>query len=58
MAIRNDECGARSLVWIRHQPSELDVPGSNPGAPAKLVHCISMVKYISIHRLPSKCSSM
>ncbi len=36
--------GARSLVWfqrvcffdrlIRHQPSELGIPGSNPGAPA------------------------
>lgn len=25
---------ARSLAWIRHQPSELEAPGSNPGAPA------------------------
>ena len=28
--------GARSLVWIGRQPSKLDVPGSNPGAPATI----------------------
>ena len=28
-----DEWG-RSLAWIRHQPAELVIPGSNPGGPA------------------------
>jgi hypothetical protein len=26
----------RSLAWIRHQPPELGIPGSNPGGPATL----------------------
>ena len=30
-----DEWG-RSLAWIRHQPAELVIPGSNPGGPAIL----------------------
>ena len=32
---------ARSLVWIRRQPSKLDTPGSNPGAPA--ISCLQIL---------------
>jgi hypothetical protein len=28
------ESWGRSLAWIRHQPPELVIPGSNPGGPA------------------------
>lgn len=33
---RESQSRARSLDWIGRQPSKLDVPGSNPGAPATL----------------------
>ena len=42
---------ARSLARIRRQPSKLEVPGSNPGAPATFLFHLFLLCIIPFQRV-------